>query len=113
MPLKKCLNRFSDKLICGVPILLHIGKGFGQKLVVSPVRAVYRVRRSQSHARPDCSTFLTDGRVRRPVHEVFARELEQRFFKRTDEVHLPEHGHEKRGISCLVISARGRQFYPR
>ena len=90
----------------------HVGEGLGQELVVPAMRAVDGVGRAQPDDRADRAALLADAGVRRTVHEARPGQVEDRLLERADEVQLPEHRRQQRGVGGLPVRRRRAQFVP-
>ena len=71
--------------------------------MVTAVRSVDTVGRTQRDNRSDRAAFLTDARMRGTVHESLTGELEDRLFERSDQVELTQDCAEQGRISGLPV----------
>jgi hypothetical protein len=111
--LQHFLHRWRDDRGEVVRAAFDVRERLGEELVVAAVRSVDGIAAAKADDGADRPALLSDARVRRPVHEPLAREVEDGLLEGTNEVQLREHTREKGGIRGLPVVCGGRELDPR
>ncbi|MNM35806.1 hypothetical protein D3C81_465070 [compost metagenome] len=112
-PLQQVLDRCGERCLRVDTLGHQVDQRLGQELVMSTVRAVDFIRRAQRNDRTYRAPFLTDARMRRPMHQAFTGQLQHGLLESADKVQLAEQGAQQRRVGLRPVGVGGTELDPR
>ena len=91
----------------------HVGQGLGQELVVTAMRAVDRIARTQREDGADGAAFLPDAGVGRTVDQAVRGQPEHVFLERADQAQLREGGRQPVRVGRVPVGLGHDDLGPR